>query len=152
MVETSCRRGTLETSSGCGASRLAARIGRAAFLAPETATAPLSGRRQGAHRQRVDLLAHAVSERAVHQLVPLHQPLALEKPRDDQRFEVLPVAVHFEGFALEACGDVAFDVVGSHHDRSLAVALSSAGGAPARAGSWVIRRARGARRSQCRSL
>ena len=43
VVVTSCRCGTLPISTGSSASRVAARIGSTAFLAPEIQTSPLSG-------------------------------------------------------------------------------------------------------------
>src|SRR5204863_3902699 len=90
MVEISIRRGTLASLSGFSVSSAAQRIGSAAFFAPEIrispsrrcppsifslSSAPLLGS-QGLHRQRVDLLAHAVAERGVDLLVALHAVLS----------------------------------------------------------------------------
>src|SRR5689334_21735095 len=96
MVATSFSSGTFVTRTGSGVSRAAVRIGSAAFFAPATRTSPESGvppwmesfcmswgprdrpvssargplvRGKGLHGQRVDLLAHAVAERGVDQLV-----------------------------------------------------------------------------------
>jgi hypothetical protein len=76
-----------------GRSSVAAMTGSAAFLAPEIGTEPSQRaaavmsslsillrlfRRQRLHRQRVDFLPHAVAQRLVDELVPLHAALARE--------------------------------------------------------------------------
>ena len=99
MVVTSRSRGTLVSASGFAVSSAAHMIGSAAFFAPETRTSPSSGRppviacqlihrllpllgRERLHRQRVDLLAHALAERRVDELVALHAALAGELRRE----------------------------------------------------------------------
>src|SRR5688572_32617177 len=130
MVAMSMRRGTLLSASGFAVSSAAHMIGRAAFFAPDTAISPSSGRpplmrslstgfpllrRQGAHRQRMDLLAHALAQRRVHQLVALHVAAAGELARDDQRLEVLPVARYFDMLAGEAAFDARLDAFRCDH-------------------------------------
>ena len=61
----------------------------------------------------MDLLAHAIAERAVHQLVALDPAQALECRTDDQRLEMLPVAVDLDLVAGKSGLDRALDVVGS---------------------------------------
>ena len=104
------------------ASSAAARMGSAAFFAPETRISPESGtppwidsfcmgrsrepagpaRRigsaagpllggQGLHRERVDLLAHALAQRRVDQLVPAHAGKPREGRAHDERLEMRPV-------------------------------------------------------------
>src|SRR5437764_1466543 len=130
MVETSIRRGTRRSASGCEVSSAAHMIGSAAFFAPEMRTSPCSGPPpvmrslstalplrggQGAHRKRVDLLAHAVAERGVNQLVPLHAATALESRRYDERLEVLAVARDLAVPAGEARLDAGLDALCAHH-------------------------------------
>src|SRR5687768_11396496 len=122
MVAMSMRRGTLLSASGFAVSSAAHMIGRAAFFAPDTAISPSSGRPplmrslsigfpllrgEGAHRQRVDLLAHALAQRGVYQLVALHAAAAGKLARYHQRLEMLPVADHLDMLAgdpaLDAC-------------------------------------------------
>src|SRR5690606_6223733 len=110
MVEMSLRCGRLESCSGPAVSRLAQRMGSAAFLAPEMATSPASGvpplmislstsaapvfrgpflGREGLHRQRVQFAA--VEMRLQHRidaLLALHAVLAGEFGADDGRPEV----------------------------------------------------------------
>jgi hypothetical protein len=89
-------------------------IGSAAFFAPETRTSPSSGRpprmrslstgapflwRERTHRKRVDLLAHALAERRIDQLVALHAAAAGELRGDDERLEMLAVARDFDVLA-----------------------------------------------------
>src|SRR5690606_11559376 len=96
VVPMSRSAGTLSSSSGSALSSAAHRIGSAAFLAPEIATSPFRGRppwisslsivlqgfvfgrRQRAHRQCVDLGAHAVAQRLVDRLMACQRALALE--------------------------------------------------------------------------
>src|SRR5690606_32234899 len=104
------RWGTLPMRTGSSASSVAARIGNAAFLAPETRISPSSRcppptsslsigaagsvaggqfrRRQRADRQGMDFPAHLLAERAVDELVPLQGAQPLELIRDDQRGEM----------------------------------------------------------------
>src|ERR1044071_8309919 len=112
MVDTSIRRGTLESLSGLSERSAAHRMGSAAFFGPEMRISPSSRRppwifslsiglapflgREGLHGKRVDLFAHPVAERGVHQLVALHAALAGERRRDDDRLEMLAVADHLE--------------------------------------------------------
>src|SRR5688572_14266760 len=111
-------------------------MGSAAFFAPDTATSPSSGRPpwmrslstrapllrgQRAHRQRVDLLAHALAERAVHQLMALHAILARERAGDDERLEMLAVADDFEVLAGNTCRDSLLDAVRGHHIQVLSL-------------------------------
>src|SRR5688572_4285154 len=120
MVETSRSCGRLESASGFSVSSAAHMIGRAAFFAPEMRTSPSSGRppvifslsillpffgRQRLHRERVDLLAHAIAERLVNQLVALHAALACERIGHHHRLEVLAVADDFDVLADEAAFD-----------------------------------------------
>src|SRR6185503_16770332 len=111
-VPTSRRRGTFDSRSGSSVSSAAHMMGSAAFLAPETLSSPESGRppvmtslstalaalrrplrgSKRHHRERVDFLAHAIAERRVDELVPLHAALALERRAHDQRLEMLAVA------------------------------------------------------------
>src|SRR5437762_9505462 len=116
MVRTSISCGTFDSRKGSAVRRAAHMIGNAAFFAPDTRSSPsrlrpprmrsLSTgapllRRQRAHGECVDLLAHALTERAVNQLVPLHAVAAGELRRDDERLEVLPVARHLDVLAGE---------------------------------------------------
>src|SRR5512139_337987 len=134
MVLMSLRCGTLPSFSGSALSRLAVRIGSAAFLAPEMRTSPASGLppwisrasmsaagpvfgRVGLHRQRVDLRVHAGAERVVHQAVLLHHVLAGEGGAYDHRLEMLAVAVQLDVVARQFLGDPAFDVFGGNHAR-----------------------------------
>src|SRR5262245_257611 len=51
--------------------------------------------REGLHRERMDLFAHPVPERGVHQLVALHPAASGELRGHDQGLEMLAVARHF---------------------------------------------------------
>src|ERR671910_345671 len=103
MVVTFCKCGTLPTETVPSASKVAARIGSAAFLAPEMRTSPASGappwicslstgagflRGEHLHAQSVDLATHARAERAVHELMTLQGALALELRGDDDGFKM----------------------------------------------------------------
>src|SRR3954464_1688523 len=105
-------------------------MGSAAFLAPEICTSPSSGRpprmrslstgapllrRQRSHRQRMDLLAHAIPEGPVHELVALHAVLTSKIGRDDQRLEMLAVTDHLQVIAGQPGGDALLDAVGGNH-------------------------------------
>ena len=72
--------------------RDAARVPRAAHCV----------RRQRRHRQRVDLLAHAVAERRIDELVARDARQAANASRDDQRLEMLAVAGDVDVLAGEA--------------------------------------------------
>src|SRR4029079_4681850 len=118
IVRTSLSFGTFVSTRGSEVSSAAQRIGKAAFLAPETRTSPCSGvppviaslsiglalpgggspraplrRRQRLHRQRMNLLAHALAEHAVDELVLPHLAQAGERRAHEKRLEVTPVAV-----------------------------------------------------------
>src|SRR5574340_141512 len=137
MVLMSLRCGTLPSFNGSAVSRLAVRIGSAAFLAPEMRTSPESGFPPwicrasmsalgpvfggiGLHRQRVDLGVHAGAERVVDQAVLLDHVLAGKGRADDHRLEMLAVAVQFDVVARQLLGDPAFDVFGGNHVSCLA--------------------------------
>ena len=62
----------------------------------------------------MDLLAHALAERAVDELVLLHPRLAAERRAHDHRLEVMAVAGHLDVLALEACLDPLLDLFGIH--------------------------------------
>src|SRR5438132_6900058 len=111
MVRTSMSCGTLASRSGSTLRSAAHIIGSAAFFAPETCTSPSSGtppwmrslssgapllRRERAHRQRVDLLAHAIAERRIDELVALHAAAPGKFVGDDQCLEMLAVAHHLD--------------------------------------------------------
>ena len=107
--------------------------GSAAFFAPEIAISPCSGtppsmtslstlglplfRGKGLHRQRVDLLAHAVAEGRVDELVLLDHPLAAEQRAHDDGFEMAAVADHLDVFGLEALLDVLLDEMRIHKNQ-----------------------------------
>src|SRR6266850_603791 len=130
IVRTSMSCGTLESRSGLSVSSAAHMIGSAAFFAPETRTSPSSGRpprmrslstsapllgRKGAHRQGVDLLAHALAERRIDALVALHPAAAGELRGHDHRLEVLAVADHLDVLAGQPRFDALFDAVRRDH-------------------------------------
>src|SRR5574340_783441 len=134
MVLMSRRCGTFPSCRGSAVSRLAVRIGNAAFFAPEMRTSPASGLPPwissasmsaagpvfggvGFHRQRVDLRVHAAAERIVDQPVLLDHVLAGKGRTDDHRLEMLAVAVQLDVVAREFLGDPAFDVFGGNHAR-----------------------------------
>src|SRR5512134_3069595 len=54
---------------------------------------------EGLHRQGVDLFAHALAKRLVHELVLLHPVAAAEGLADDDGFEVMAVAAHLDMLA-----------------------------------------------------
>src|SRR5262245_13830955 len=102
IVRVSISWGTFDRRSGLSVSSAAHMIGSAACFAPEIRASPSSDRPprmrslstglpllrgQRAHRQRVDFLAHALAERRVNQLVPLHAITAGELAGNDQRLE-----------------------------------------------------------------
>src|SRR5450755_826199 len=138
IVRTSLSCGRLSSISGSGVSSAAHRIGSAAFFAPEMATSPLSAtppsiaslsmlglrrtlerpllRRQGLHRQRVDLFTHSVAERAVDELVLLDLGQSRKRGADDHRLEMLAVAGDLDMLAGESGLNRAFDVLRGDHD------------------------------------
>src|SRR6266404_5757838 len=130
MVRTSISCGTLASTSGWAVSSAAHMIGRAAFFAPETYTCPSSGtpprmrslstgapllRCERAHRQRVDLLAHAIAERRIDELVALHAAAPGELVGNDQRQEMLAVAHHLDVLAGKRGRDRLLDAFRRHH-------------------------------------
>src|SRR6516164_7353466 len=131
IVATSCRRGTFCSCTRSAVSSAAHSSGSAAFLAPEMTISPASrrpprmrslsivvieaaeaasgrvvllvlGGGERPHRQRVDLLAHAVAEGAVDALVPADAVGALEFARDDRREEMAAVALDLDVLAGQA--------------------------------------------------
>src|SRR5512144_2941638 len=155
VVRTSFSRATLSSTGGSSVNSDAHRIGSAAFFAPETRTSPSSrwppsisslstlrdfpgrllqrvpfGGRQGRHRQRVDLLAHALAERAVDELVRLHAREALELPAHDERLPVVTVARDLQVLAVDAGGDRFLDrFCGGHDGSCFFVGMGGAGSA-----------------------
>jgi hypothetical protein len=109
-------------------------MGSAAFLAPEMSTSPSSATppsmislstassarpffgRQRFHRQRVDFLAHALAQRAVHELVLAHLGQAPELRAHDDRLEVAAVACDFDVIALQSLFDALLDEIGIHEN------------------------------------
>src|SRR5690606_3248569 len=140
------RRGTLSSTTVSAVSRLAHRMGRAAFLAPETEISPfrrwppemrnLSIRiglvfvgSQGAHGQGVDLGLHAVAQGLVDQLVAGDQALARNGGADDQRLEMRAVAIDVQVVAGQVVGNVlAYLFRGRQHEvNSVIYSLMRAG-------------------------
>src|SRR6185436_1448152 len=137
VVVTSRRWGRFCTRSVSEVSSAAHRIGRAAFLAPEMRTSPVSGTppwmislstkpveklsgspvlgRQGLHRQRVDFLAHAIPESPVDDLVLLHARFTAEFRTHDHRLEMMAIANHFDVIACEAVPDIGPDLFRGNH-------------------------------------
>src|SRR6266436_2287698 len=129
MVLTSLRCATLESVSCSLVSRAAHMSGSAAFFAPETRISPESGtppwmtslsiRRlfggERAHRQRVDLPAHAFPERSIDELMALDPALAAERLAHDERLEMLSVADDAHLAALQSFFDVALNLLRCHH-------------------------------------
>ena len=66
----------------------------------------------------MDLLAHALAEGGVDQLVTLDAALAGELRLNHHRLEVLAVAEHFDVLARETAFDALFHAFWSHHLRS----------------------------------
>ena len=136
IISTSESRGTPRIRQGSSVSRVAARIGSAAFLAPEmrtspsratpprmeslsTGSAPAAGgelrRRRGVEGQGVDLSAHRRAERAVDELVALERAQALELRGDDRRLEVhVVVGAHVDARARQCRLDPAPDLLCVH--------------------------------------
>src|SRR5262249_13348060 len=116
--------------SGSGVSSAAHIMGSAAFFAPETYTCPSRGtpprmrslssgapllRRERAHRQRVDLFAHAIAERGLDQLVALHAGAPGELVGTHQRLKMLTVTHHLDVLAGERGRDRLLDAFRRHH-------------------------------------
>src|SRR5689334_8272162 len=116
MVRTSLRRGTLLSVTGSGDSSAAHSNGNAAFLAPDARISPCNGplpailslstvallpllRCERLHGQRVNLLAHAIAERRIHELMLLDARQARERGRDDDSLEVMAVTAYFDVLA-----------------------------------------------------
>src|SRR6266704_5910282 len=132
MVLTSLRCGALESVSSSLVSKPAHMSGSAAFFAPETRIAPESGtppwmmslsiRRlfgsERAHRQRMNLPAHALPERRIDELMALHAALAAERFAHDERLEVLSVAHDAHLAAPQSFLDVALNLLWRHHARA----------------------------------
>ena len=71
--------------------------------------------REGAHRQRVDLLAHPIAECRIDELVALHSALAAERFAHDQSLEMLSVAHDPYPGALKPLFDMVLDLLRSDH-------------------------------------
>src|SRR5712671_5788804 len=118
MVLTSLRCGTLESVSCSSVSSAAHISGSAAFFAPETRISPESGTPpwmmslsirgflggERAHRQRMNLPAHAFPERRIDELMALHAALAAERLAHDAHLA-----------APQSVLDVALNLLGRHH-------------------------------------
>jgi hypothetical protein len=108
------------------------KIGNAAFFAPEMRISPDSGtpplisslsiptlalrpvlRRQCLHRQRMDLLAHAIAKRLVDELMTLHAGLSNECFAHNHGLEVMTIADHFQVLTLEIVFDITLYVCGA---------------------------------------
>ncbi len=70
------------------------------------------GRCQRLHRQRVDLLAHALTQGLVDPLVAAHPAQAFEFGRDDGGKEMAAVALDLQRVAGKSVGDVLLDFGG----------------------------------------
>src|SRR5690606_27661548 len=123
VVPMSRNSGTFSSDTTSEVSRLAQRMGSAAFLAPEIETSPASGfpprmtslaiglrlilcRRQRAHRQGMDFCFHTFAQGGVHDLVTRDQTLAFKGGAYDQRFKMGAIANHFKHFAFKVVGNV----------------------------------------------
>src|SRR3990172_1261594 len=120
VVVISCRCGTLLIVTVSSVNNVAARIGKAAFLAPEMLISPCMGkppwiislstgrstlgnqhpqfplslpftRGQGLHGKGMDLLTHAVAKRAVYQLMTPDSAFACKQFTDDYRLEMAAI-------------------------------------------------------------
>src|SRR5678815_5359913 len=148
VVVTSCRCGTLPTITGSSAKSAPASMGSVAFFAPEMRTSPsratppwicsLSTRRdflrgQRFDRQRMNIAAHEIAERAVDDLMPSKAPFSGEFRRHDARGE-MRVVVRFDVDlrAREPGADEFCDLLRSHsteftlEDHKLRAVMSSA--------------------------
>src|SRR5580692_2236719 len=120
IVVTSCKCGTFETVTGPSANKQAAKIGSVAFLAPEMRISPSSAmppwicnlstflpciflRCIRLQRESMNLVAHRGAEGGIHQLMPLHGPLAGKRGCDDHGLEVhIVLALHQRSGAGQA--------------------------------------------------
>src|SRR5215213_5132501 len=108
--------------SGSRVKSVAHRIGSAAFFAPEIGTSPSSltppsmislstrlrlplFRRHRLHGKRVNIFAHALAQRRVHELVLAHFRKSPKLRAHNDRFKVAPIACNFDVVALEAFFD-----------------------------------------------
>src|SRR5262249_47814121 len=87
-------------------------------------------RRQRLHRKCVDLLAHALTERRVHELVPLDAIPALEFLRHDDGLEMLAVADHLDVLASESRLNALLHAFNGHHFNPATCSPTSASRAP----------------------
>jgi hypothetical protein len=108
MVVTSRKCGTFDKVSGSSLNNAAHINGKAAFLAPEIRTSPLSGfppcktslstgllpflRRKCPHGEGVNLFSHPVTQGLIDKLVPLDPALSAKGIADNQRLEMLSVS------------------------------------------------------------
>src|SRR5581483_11606030 len=74
-------------------------------------------RSESAHRKRVDLFAHALTQRAIDDLVLLHPALAAELGADDHSLEMMAIADHLDVFASQTALDVGPDLIRCKHGR-----------------------------------
>lgn len=72
-------------------------------------------RRECTHRQGVDFLPHAVAKRPINNLMLLDAILVAKLRTDDNGFEMLAVANHFNVIASEAFLDIRLDGLGGKH-------------------------------------
>jgi hypothetical protein len=63
----------------------------------------------------MDLLAHAVPQRGIHDLVSLHATLAPKNAAHDDGFEMLPVSCHAQMVARNTRLDVSLQLVRRDH-------------------------------------
>src|SRR5690606_10381330 len=146
VVSMSRRRGTLSRYTVSAVSRLAHRMGRAAFLAPETVISPfrrcppvmrnlsiriglvfVGGKR--AHGQGVDFGFHPVAQGFVNQLVTRNQAFAFKGGADDQGLKVRTIALHLQVFTGQVVGNVLVNLFGGrqHEINSVIYSLRQAG-------------------------
>src|SRR5205085_3557031 len=130
IVRTSMSCGTLASRSGSAVRSAAHMMGKAAFWAPLTCTSPSSGtpprmrslstgaplfRGERAHGKGVDLLAHALAQRRIDELVALHAISAGELRRHDEGLKMLAVAGDFDALAGERALDALLDAFWRDH-------------------------------------
>jgi len=60
----------------------------------------------------MDLGAHALAQRGIHDLMLLNARFAAEGGADEHRLEVMPIPLHLQMLAGEAFGDPALDLFG----------------------------------------
>jgi hypothetical protein len=63
----------------------------------------------------MNLGLHPIAQGGIDQLVPSDEPLAFEERADDDRLEMMTVAIDFEVVAGQSRLDVTFYVLWSHH-------------------------------------